>query len=110
MKSLLALSLALVTIQPALTMANPSDIFIIGADNSDAAIRHLTQLNNTTIPGIEDRARPCAYSQWPQCSSAGFLAKNESLIDRLLADNDYVHAKGLTQGRSCQGELACGMG
>ncbi len=80
-------------------MAAQSDIFIVDADNSDEAIRHLTQISNTSIPDIEDRARPCAYSKWPHCSGAGFLARNESLIDRLLADNDYVHSKGLTHAK-----------
>lgn len=99
MKRLLALSFALLTMQPHLVMALTSDIFIVGADNSDDAILHLTQINNIAISELEDRARPCAYSKWPSCSAAGFLSRNENLIDRLLVDNDYVHAKGLTHAK-----------
>lgn len=101
-KRLLALSLVFMTMQPALAMGVPSDIFIVGADNSDEAIQHLSQINNMAIIEIEDRARPCVYSKWRACSSAGFLSKSERLIDRLLADNNYVHSKGLTHAKLAQ--------
>jgi hypothetical protein len=94
-KKILALIFALITIQPALS----SNIFVVGADNSDESIRDLTQINNIKIPEIEDKARPCAYSKWEKCSRTGFLSKNESLIERLLVDNDYVHSKGLTHAQ-----------
>ena len=102
MKILLALSLSLVTMPPVLAMGVTSDIFIVGADNSDEAIRHLSEINSMTIPDIEDRARPCAYSKWLYCSRTGFLSKSESMIDRLLVDNDYVHSKGLTHAKLAQ--------
>jgi hypothetical protein len=76
-----------------------ADKFRIGADNSDQSIKNLTELTGLRISQIEDRARPCRYSSWSECSSAGFLGKNESFISRLLVDNQFVHWKKLTHGK-----------
>lgn len=102
MKKRLTFSLALMATQLTLATGVTSDIFVVGADNSDEAIQHLTQINNITIAELENRARPCAYSKWPSCSSAGFLSKSESLINRLILDNDFVHAAGLTHADLAQ--------
>lgn len=74
----------------------PPEAFAVGLDNSDSQIIHLSSLTGLSIQEIEYRAKPCAYTKWPGCSTAGFLGKDEKLTERLFEDNDYVHSKGLT--------------
>ncbi len=70
--------------------------FIVGRDNPDSAISRLESLTGLSIKKIERRARPCAHTSWSRCSTAGFLGKDESFIERLLVDNRFVHSMGYT--------------
>ncbi|MBF0361652.1 MAG: hypothetical protein HQK49_11610 [Oligoflexia bacterium] len=70
--------------------------FLIGADNSNEVIRNLTSLYNDPIAEIERKARPCEYTDWKLCSHGGFLAKDESFIERLIIDNTFVQSKSLS--------------
>ncbi|MBF0208354.1 MAG: hypothetical protein HQK53_15865 [Oligoflexia bacterium] len=70
--------------------------FIIGNNNSDQTIAELKSLTDLPITEIEQRARPCKFTTWRFCSSEGFLGEKESFIQRLITDNQYVHARGLT--------------
>ncbi len=72
--------------------------FVIAGDNTNEAIATLeeTGLIGLSIEEIENKARPCAISDWPDCSTAGFLGPEESFIERLIIDNTYVHDQGFT--------------
>lgn len=65
-------------------------VFTIGALNSTEAIRQLKEIAGQSIASLEERMRP------GKDSDGGFLGRNESLIDVLASDNDYVLSQGLT--------------
>jgi uncharacterized protein (TIGR03067 family) len=58
--------------------------FVVGGKNATALIRKLTEIAGRTVPDLERDMRP------GRSSSAGFLGKNESLLDVLAADNRCV--------------------
>jgi hypothetical protein len=65
--------------------------FIVGGKNATSLIKGLTEINGKTIVELEKVMRPGAASR------AGFLGKDEKLLDILAADNQYVVDKlGLT--------------
>lgn len=65
--------------------------FVIGGKNPTELIRKLTHINGKSIKALEDFMRPGASS------TKGFLGKDESLLEILAEDNDYVTGKlGMT--------------
>ena len=69
--------------------------FIIGAKNATDLVRKLTEINDRTIADLEKDMRPGAPSEVG--SRAGFLGQDESLLDVLAMDNEFVVDKlGLT--------------
>ena len=58
--------------------------FVVAGKNATSLIRGLKQINGRTIKALEDDMRP------GQMSAAGFLGKNEKLLDVLAKDNEYV--------------------
>jgi hypothetical protein len=58
--------------------------FVIGGKNATVLIRKVTSLAGQPIAKLEKRMRPGADSR------AGFLGKDESLLDVLAADNRFV--------------------
>lgn len=58
--------------------------FVIGGKNATDSIKTLTEINGKSIASLEKAMRPGA------ASVAGFLGKNEKLLDVLAADNKYV--------------------
>lgn len=65
--------------------------FIVGGKNPNTLIRTLTEINGVKIETLERRMRPGKLSR------AGFLGKDEKLLNVLAADNEYVVEKlGLT--------------
>ena len=58
--------------------------FVVAGKNSSSLIRGLKQINGRTIKALEDDMRP------GKSSSAGFLGKDEKLLDVLVKDNEYV--------------------
>ncbi len=64
--------------------------FVVGGRNSSDTIRDLKAINNIPIGDLEKSMRPDALSD------AGFLGRNESLLEVLVADNDFVQRAGLT--------------
>jgi hypothetical protein len=58
--------------------------FVVGGKNSTSLIQSLTELNGRTIAELEADMRP------GQASGAGFLGKDERLLDVLAADNKFV--------------------
>jgi hypothetical protein len=71
-------------IKPAEAQKDPKTGFVVGGKNDTALIRMLTEINGVKIAALEKIMRPGA------ASSAGFLGKDEKLLDVLAADNDLV--------------------
>lgn len=71
-------------------MKDPKTGFIVGGKNSSELVRGLTEINGISIPDLEKSMRPQGLS------TAGFLGKDESLLDVMAADNDWVLGAGLT--------------
>lgn len=70
---------------------DPKTGFIVGGKNPTELIRRLTEINGRTIADLEKEMRP------GESSTAGFLGKDEKLLDVLAEDNKYVVEKlGLT--------------
>lgn len=64
--------------------------FIIGGINTSDQIRTLQQLVGTSIEDLEAHMKP------GRDSMAGFLGEDESLLEVLAQDNDFVLSHGLT--------------
>lgn len=62
--------------------------FVVGGDNKTELIRTLTEINGRKIADLEADMRPGAPVKVG--STAGFLGKDEKLLDVLAADNDTV--------------------
>jgi len=78
-------------IKPVKPRKDPKTGFIVAGKNATSLIKRLTEINGKTIAELEKVMRPGA------ASTAGFLGKNEKLLDVLAADNEYVVGKlGLT--------------
>ncbi len=78
-------------IPPVKPTKDPKTGFVVGGKNATALLRQLTEINGRTIADLEKDMRPGASS------TAGFLGKDEKLLDVLAADNEYVVEKlGLT--------------
>jgi hypothetical protein len=58
--------------------------FLVGGKNATELIKRLTEINGKPIADLEKAMRPGAASK------AGFLGKNEKLLDVMAADNQYV--------------------
>lgn len=78
---------------PVPSSVDPGGLVIAG-DNSSDVIRDLTSINGLSIPELEQLMRP--RNKDKRSSVAGFLGADESLIDLLVEDNDFVHSLGLT--------------
>jgi hypothetical protein len=69
--------------------------FLIGGKNATDLVRKLTQINGRKIADLEKDMRPGAGGEVG--SGAGFLGKDEKLLDVLAMDNAFVVDKlGLT--------------
>ena len=69
--------------------------FVIGGKNATSLIRRLRSINGRGIAELEKDMRPGAEADVG--SDAGFLGAEESLLEILAADNDYViNELGLT--------------
>ena len=64
-------------------------LLVAGKNDSDT-IRNLKEITGLSIEKLEEIMRP-GYS-----SGAGFLGKDESLIEIMVEDNDYVTSRGLS--------------
>ena len=65
--------------------------FMVGGMNATSLIKKLTEINGILIADLEKSMRP------EELSTAGFLGKDESLLEVLTADNLYVvDEQGLT--------------
>jgi hypothetical protein len=71
-------------IEPVTEAKDAKTGFIVGGKNSTALVKKLTQLNGRSIADLEREMRPGA------ASDAGFLGKDEKLLDVLATDNAYV--------------------
>lgn len=69
---------------------DPKTGFVVGGKNSSELIKSLTEINGISISDLERSMRPEGLSD------AGFLGKDESLLDVMAADNDWVLGVGLT--------------
>ena len=69
---------------------DPKTGFVVGGRNSSALIKGLAEINGILISDLEKSMRPQGLSK------AGFLGKDESLLDVMIADNDWVLGAGLT--------------
>jgi hypothetical protein len=58
--------------------------FMVAGKNTSGLIRGLKKINGRTIAALEKDMRPGALSM------AGFLGKDEKLLDVLVGDNEYV--------------------
>lgn len=75
-------------VKPAPAVPDRKTGFYSGAKNETALIRKLTSINGRSIADLETDMRPGAKGELG--STAGFLGKDEQLLDVLAADNDYV--------------------
>jgi hypothetical protein len=64
--------------------------FQIGGRNETRLIRGLKEIASQSISSLEARMRPMHDSM------AGFLGQNESLVEVMAGDNDFVLSRGLT--------------
>ncbi len=64
--------------------------FVVGGKNDTEIIKGLTEINGIPIRELEESMRPQGLS------TAGFLGKDEGLLEVLAADNDWVLGSGLT--------------
>lgn len=65
--------------------------FVVGGKNPTAVLEKLATINGVAVADLEKAMRP------GKDSTAGFLGKDEKLLDVLAADNDYVVGElGLT--------------
>lgn len=67
---------------------DPKTGFVVGGRNDTLTIRSLTEINGRPIAELEADMRPGAKSDVG--SRLGFLGPDESLLEVLAADNDYV--------------------
>jgi hypothetical protein len=74
--------------------------FVVGGKNATVLIATLTEINGRTIAQLEKDMRPGAASEVG--SSAGFLGKDEPLLEVLIADNKFV----VDQNRLTHQEIA----
>jgi hypothetical protein len=82
-------------VHPVSPKKDPKTGFVVGGKNDTALIKALREINGRTIAQLEEDMRPGAKSEVG--STAGFLGKDEKLLDVLAADNKYVvDEKGLT--------------
>ena len=71
-------------VKPVPPRKDPQTGFVVGGKNPTALIRKLTRIAGRTIASLEKDMRPGAASR------AGFLGKDEKLLDVMAADNVYV--------------------
>jgi hypothetical protein len=71
-------------IEPVKPMKDAKTGFVVGGKNATATIRALPEINGLKIATLEKIMRP------KMLSTAGFLGPDESLLEVLVADNDYV--------------------
>lgn len=83
--------------QPVREARDPDTGFVVGGQNDTATIRRLTTINGRTIAELEALMRPgsdmrpvAGRKEQFFASEAGFLGKDEKLLDVLAADNDFV--------------------
>ena len=77
-------TLAELGVKPVLPMKDAKTGFLVAGKNDTALIKKLTEINGQSIADLEKAMRP------GQLSRAGFLGKEERLLDVLAADNKYV--------------------
>ncbi len=71
-----------------------SPSFMICGTNSTEVIRNLNGLNGQSLAELEDEMRPGKLGG--AASFGGFISKDDSLIDVLAVDNEFVQSLGLT--------------
>jgi hypothetical protein len=71
-------------VKPVPPKKDPATGFVVAGKNATALVRQLTEINGRKIADLEKDMRPGAASR------AGFLGKDEKLLDVLAADNAYV--------------------
>jgi hypothetical protein len=84
----LKLDLEKYKITPVEPKKDPRTGFVVGGTNATALIKTLKEINGRTIAQLEKDMRPEARSEVG--SRAGFLGKDEKLLDVLAMDNKYV--------------------
>jgi hypothetical protein len=78
-------------LKPVPAKKDPATGFVVGGKNATDLIKKLPSLAGRKIAALEKAMRPGAASR------AGFLGKDEKLLDVLAADNDFVvDVMGLT--------------
>ena len=75
-------------VTPITERKDPHSGFVVGGKNKTALIRSLERLNGRSLADLEADMRPGAQSKVG--SEAGFLGRDESLLEVMAADNDYV--------------------
>src|SRR5262245_47020827 len=71
-------------VKPVRPAKDPNTGFIVGGVNKTDGIKKLTEINGRAIAALEKDMRPKA------ASTAGFLGKDENLLDVMAADNKAV--------------------
>ncbi len=71
-------------VKPAEPIKDPKSGHTMGGKNATELIQRLTEINGKTIDDLEKLMRPGVLS------TAGFLGKEERLLDVLAADNKFV--------------------
>jgi hypothetical protein len=90
-------------VRPVPPRKDPRTGFVVGGKNSTSLIRKLAEVAGRPLADLEDDMRPGALS------TAGFLGKDERLLDVLAADNRYVVTElGLTHQQLARPLLVLG--
>ncbi len=71
-------------VAPVAAKKDPKTGFVVGGKNPTSLILKLTEIAGRPVADLEDDMRP------DRLSTAGFLGKDERLLDVLAADNRYV--------------------
>jgi hypothetical protein len=75
-------------VKPAVAKRDPKTGFLVAGKNDTALLKGLKEINGRTIAELEKDMRPGAKSAVG--STKGFLGSEESLLEVLAADNQYV--------------------
>jgi hypothetical protein len=86
-RATIAFHAAHLKIGPVTPKEDPKTGFVVGGKNATALIKKLGEINDISIADLEKKMRPGSGADM---SVAGFLGKDESLLEVLAADNQYV--------------------
>lgn len=77
-------------VKPVASQKDPKTGFVVGGSNKTSLLKTLKEINGIPIEELEKSMRP------DELSRSGFLGKDESLLEVMAEDNEWVTKSGLT--------------